>query len=122
MPRFTFSFFLFIASFNVNAQIDNFNLKCFGTEPFWNLEISKENIKFGLYDELKLKEKISVLETSANHTNRWFIKSFKEDSNSYINLESSNNCSDDMSDRVYLYNVSFFNQSEGYFTGCCTNL
>ncbi len=96
-------------------------LKCLGTEPFWSLAVDSR-VRFA-----RLGESPSVLSgsrptLSSNHTNVWFLKARGGHGElALLFLRRTDQCSDDMSDFSYRYEI--YLQIHGkVYSGCCNRL
>lgn len=94
-------------------------LWCYGTEPFWSVEIGQTDVSFtdpGM-DEPALVQPIEYY-TSVPHSPRGAIVA--GDISGFVSREL---CSDGMSDRQYGWRIDFLRSGNGghfMFSGCCT--
>lgn len=97
-------------------------LACFGTEPFWSLDIGTgPSAELSRPDETPVE--VTMLEpvTASNRTDRYAIFGQGGD-RVYTFIFHRNACSDGMSDRAYGISVDLFLTEEAgvnYVTGCC---
>ncbi|WP_221075576.1 hypothetical protein [Agarivorans aestuarii] len=113
---------LVVLSFMGVASSSATQLQCLGTEPFWGLDVEDGVIKYSDIDDnitmFELKEKLA----SINHTNRWIIQGAdSKEGKITISLNKTEQCSDDMSDFAYEYDVTFV-MGEKAFSGCCNRM
>lgn len=94
-------------------------LWCYGTEPFWSLEIGHSNVSFtdpGM-DEPALVQPTEYY-ASVPHSPRGALVA--GDITGFVSREM---CSDGMSDRQYAWRIDFLRTGNGgqfMFSGCCT--
>lgn len=94
-------------------------LWCYGTEPFWSVEIGQTDVSFtdpGM-DEPALVQPIDYY-ASVPHSPRGAIVA--GDISGFVSREL---CSDGMSDRQYGWRIDFLRSGNGghfMFSGCCT--
>jgi uncharacterized membrane protein len=94
-------------------------LWCYGTEPFWSVEIGQNDVRFtdpGM-DEPALVQPIEHY-ASVLHSPRGSIVA--GDISGFVSREM---CSDGMSDRQYGWRIDFLRSGNGghfMFSGCCT--
>ncbi|EIU6823060.1 hypothetical protein CGH09_23790 [Vibrio parahaemolyticus] len=99
---------------NASQKIDNQSLYCFGTEPHWSLKLDEGSISFDDYQGSALVAKISDIRNSQNHNN---VLALSLGSGSYMVLNKSGHCSDDMSDMNFEYEV--YIKIDKLYSGCC---
>jgi len=94
-------------------------LYCSGTEPFWGLSITKS--KF-IFDRENKKTHIKAVtpRTSANRPLDYLrvYRTKTNDNRLVIIAIRKTNCSDDMSDHTYKYNVLYI-MGKKIYDGCC---
>lgn len=96
---------------------------CTGTEPFWRLEIEKNEIKF---ETLGAEEKMTIVNNgpkAARGTLVEYISLYQgrtlENERQYLNvIIQKGQCSDFMSDTIYPFTVAVLSGSSLY-RGCC---
>ena len=104
-------------------------LKCIGTEPFWSLDLKGQDITLEDLDSARGSFKLSKAIASSNHTNRWFLtadgskqKGSKRKDSLSLALFKTNQCSDDMSDFSYEYDVIISTPDAQVLSGCCNRI
>jgi uncharacterized membrane protein len=109
---------------NSDKTATNFSsLECVGTEPFWSLDLKGSVVIFEDLDSVHGEFELSKVITSSNHTNRWLLLARNsESSNMSIALNKTDQCSDDMSDFSYEYEVMIVTPEEKLFSGCCNRI
>ncbi|MDJ0871194.1 MAG: hypothetical protein QNJ87_05455 [Gammaproteobacteria bacterium] len=96
-------------------------LKCIGTEPFWSLEVDSR-VRFARLGESPSTLSGSPSTLSSNHTNVWFLEAQGERGELVpLFLRRTDQCSDDMSDFSYRYEIYLQIQGKVY-SGCCNRL
>lgn len=95
---------------------DNSGYKCVGTEPFFNLEISKSvlNLRTGYLDESYSVDG----PIAARGTNSDFVSVFKSKDHDTVVSIVRGECSDGMSDDIYPYHM-VYSQADNALYGCC---
>lgn len=96
-------------------------LKCLGTEPFWSVDINKGELIFKDLGENATEFLVSNIDISDSHTNKWYL-SASSISKGFIRafLLQTGNCSDDMSDYKYKYQILFHDEKNNLtLSGCC---
>lgn len=94
---------------------------CFGTEPFWDVKISKTHMSFSDFDDQPKVEEIISRETAAGVGDEYaFVVKSKSLSATVITGE----CNDGMSDNIYTHHVmveggDVFNRP---VYGCCNKV
>ena len=98
-------------------------LKCLGSEPFWSLDVNQQKVTLEDLGSNQLNFQLTTATTSSNHTNRWFLtaSNYKKD-NLSIALIKTNQCSDDMSDFSYEYEVIISTPEAEVLSGCCNRI
>lgn len=111
---------LFIYILMPVCHAGNNELDCFGTEPFWDMSVVNQTVKFKINDERTISLKVAKPETAAG-TSIDYLKVYKSYSNqkNAILLIQKQVCSDGMSDRSYPYQVIFLHGDDAYI-GCCS--
>lgn len=102
----------------VYAQQGQFH--CYGTEPFWDLQVSQDSIHFKTLDH-KTQIKKTQPRQSANHTLaqfRLYQTKTQKDQQQVIIAINKVPCSDGMSDHIHPYHVALL-IGEKIFDGCC---
>lgn len=99
-------------------------LKCIGTEPFWSLDLKGQDIILKDLDSVRGSFKLSKAIASSNHRNRWFLtaESSKREDSLSLALFKTNQCSDDMSDFSYEYDVIISTPDAQVLSGCCNRI
>lgn len=101
-------------------------LVCTGTEPHWSLtsdEHSRLNLSASFLD--KPVTLISAqAQASVNQDTRWFINAVTTDGKQPValTLQRNSNCSDDMSDTVYKYDITIKFTGGVFASGGCNKL
>lgn len=96
-------------------------LNCIGTEPFWNLKVDTR-IRFKRMAEPYSTLSGSEAVLSGNHTNVWSLEAWSSGGErAVLFLRETGQCSDDMSDFRYRYEVFVRIGGEAY-SGCCNRL
>ena len=89
-------------------------LQCFGTEPFWQVEITQGGFQF------ETPENDSVFEHITRDAHAFFdVTTALIETESYSALIKYEGCSDGMSNRAYGLSISLFLDS-GVIGGCCS--
>lgn len=101
------------------AQTQKFNetLQCSGTEPFWSLTVTDGSATYSNMIDKDSAFAINNITSSSNHTNRWLFDLANDQGKLF--LAKTNACSDDMSERVYSYEISADLNNGVFITGCC---
>ena len=90
--------------------------KAGGTEPFWNVEITGEEIGFSTADGTN---NFSLPVSRMNKTDTgWTIKGFSDKHNINLYITLGEECSDGMSDRKYADTVKVEASESGTLNGC----
>ncbi|MEE1675025.1 hypothetical protein SNR37_000347 [Agarivorans aestuarii] len=98
------------------------DLSCLGSEPFWSLNAKGKHIEFSDINDQTIAFELSATLASLNHTNRWIIQGDGSQADTItISLSKTEQCSDDMSDFTYEYDVAFV-MGEKVFSGCCNRM
>lgn len=102
------------------AQANTQPITCFGTEPFWNMQIHQEMIKFS-QEDTQLSYSISPPQTAygmqESFTKKWIIDLNQENNGAAYIVK--HNCSDNMSDTIYPYEVILDLGQDKFYYGCC---
>ena len=97
------------------------SLHCIGTEPFWSLKVDSR-VRFARMAEPYTILSGSRATPSSNHTNVWSLEARGVGSErALLFLRRTDQCSDDMSDFRYRYEV-FVRISGDVYSGCCNRL
>jgi len=104
----------------IKVETDSILFKCFGTEPFWSIEVRKSGILFSGEDST-LFAFVEPISATARPV-EYFMTYFLEDQNgNKAQLVAKKGedfpCSDGMSDNEYQYHVSFLYKNQ-MFEGC----
>jgi len=94
---------------------------CFGTEPFWGLDIKNDELKFqrdGLVMELKGVKAGKAIGASESFIALYQGKVVGKDRFLNVIIMRDNQCSDGMSDRSYPARVHVLSGNDLYI-GCC---
>jgi len=99
-------------------------LKCLGTEPFWSIDVKDNNLSMEDLNGTVKNFTLNAAIQSDNHNNRWFLKANDNKDNSpvILALTKSDQCSDDMSDFNYEYDVTALIQGDKVLSGCCNRI
>lgn len=100
------------------AEFDD-PLKCLGTEPFWSLDAEGGEITFSDMEESESTYAALEINPSQNHTNAWLFRLAGGDKEGRLMLTRTEQCTDDMSDRLYEDAVGFELPEGRFLTGCC---
>lgn len=93
----------------------NTSYQCFGTEPFWGMELVDNKLVLDLFDETKNTETVLSRDTAAGMANEFaFIAKTKNSTATIVTGE----CSDGMSDNVYSHHV-VYTDGKVVLYGCC---
>lgn len=108
---------------NMETTASFSTLKCLGSEPFWSLDVNRQKVTLEDLSSNQLSFQLTKATTSINHTNRWFLtaNNSKKD-NLSIALIKTNQCSDDMSDFNYEYEVIISTPEAEVLSGCCNRV
>ncbi|CCN84397.1 hypothetical protein VIBNISFn27_960001 [Vibrio nigripulchritudo SFn27] len=100
------------------------SLMCIGTEPFWSLDVEQDKATFEDLDENKVFFQVDKVIQSLNHTNRWFVtlKSKATDRPNFMTVHRTGECSDDMSDNQYEFEMMLLTEDSISYSGCCNKL
>lgn len=103
------------------AQLAEFDdpLKCLGTEPFWSLDTAGGEVTFSDMGEAEDRYAVLEINGSQNHTNAWLFRLTDGDSEGRLMLTRTEQCTDDMSDRLYEYTIGVELPEGRFLTGCC---
>lgn len=105
---------ILILTFSFSA-LANSNYKCFGTEPFWGMELVNNSLTLDLFDEEKITEEVLSRDTAAGLATEFaFIAKTNKSSATIVTGE----CSDGMSDRIYSHHV-VYTDGKVVLYGCC---
>jgi uncharacterized membrane protein len=100
---------------------DSVLFKCFGTEPFWNIQVRKSGILFSNFEDSTLfayKEPISAVSRPVEYFMTYFLEDQKGNKAQLVAQKGENcPCSDGMSDNDYEYHVSFLYKNQ-MWEGC----
>jgi len=97
-----------------SAMADS-NYKCFGTEPFWGMELTQNKLILDLFGDSKISEDLISRETAQGVGEEYvFVASTKTASATIITGE----CNDGMSDDIFSHHVVYKNASTTLY-GCC---
>lgn len=106
----------------IKVGTDEVLFRCFGTEPFWGIEIRKSGILFsnsGMDSTLfAYKEPIAATARPAEYFKTYFLES-QDEKNAQLVLKKGEECacSDGMSDNEYEYHAFFLYENQ-MFEGC----
>ncbi len=104
----------------LTAKLANFKtIVCTGTEPYWRISIEGGHINHDIADIQTPYALVSVVE-SFNHNNQWWLKGKRSSLPELdIVLKKSSQCSDDMSEQIFDFEVSLIVGDQAY-SGCCS--
>ena len=94
-------------------------MKCTGTEPFWNLEITDKQLKVKMMDGPRYVVPVSFRQTSANNRTIAVIAGANATNSAQTFLQKTDNCSDGMSDTNYPYSITGVVNGRQVISGCC---
>ena len=94
-------------------------MKCTGTEPFWNLEITDKQLKVKMMDGPRYVVPVSFRQTSANNRTIAVIAGANGTNSAQTFLQKTDNCSDGMSDTNYPYAITGVVNGRQVISGCC---
>jgi uncharacterized membrane protein len=98
------------------------NLFCVFTEPFYSVDVENGDLIFKDMSEKSIPFLVTKIQQSLNHTNTWVLKAkSSKDGNVMMFIQETNNCSDDMSDFTYKYNIVFHSESKNITLSGCGN-
>ncbi|MDQ2090371.1 SH3 domain-containing protein [Marimonas arenosa] len=94
-------------------------LTCFGTEPFWNLEITQGDLaRFSAPNQGVAHYTVGLLQRSVNRTDRFVLLGGR-----LVAVISRTSCNDGMSDRNYGLAIDLLPDVEtgaALYSGCCS--
>lgn len=105
-----------IALFALCSIAQGAELTCFGTEPFWGAEISRNKISINDFDKT-ITEKVHHKRSAAGTTEGY--NDVYQTRNMTVVTKLTNNCNDGMSDNIFEYDVTLITKTK-VLTGCCT--
>lgn len=94
-------------------------MKCTGTEPFWNIEITDKQLKVKMMDGPRYVVPVSFRQTSANNRTIAVIAGANGTNSAQTFLQKTDNCSDGMSDTNYPYSITGVVNGRQVISGCC---
>lgn len=94
-------------------------IKCTGTEPFWSITISEENLSVDVMDGLKYTVPVRLRQTSANNTKIAVIAGQDTRNETQVFLQKIEACSDGMSDKRYPFAITALLNKQRVISGCC---
>lgn len=100
-------------------------LECLGTEPFWALQIDPSGLgTFESMDKQGIPFLVEAKENAQGRTDLWHLSFAASTSGKLMTafLSASGNCSDDMSDHRYKYEVFLSKSPLGVLKGCCNRI
>lgn len=100
------------------------NARCFGTEPFWSLDIGDDGATFETPEAMPLDFERTARLGSRNRIDR-FAQIYENELGGIVAALRNASCSDGMSDRAYGWEVDLLLVVAGednaqLFSGCCT--
>jgi uncharacterized membrane protein len=103
------------------VQAANLNMQCFGTEPFWSLDITAPDARFEELSNVPARMNATV---TLGRTGVWAVD-LDSLSASMTAIITARACSDGMSDRRYGWALNVLRrgigaENAGVLTGCCT--
>jgi uncharacterized membrane protein/SH3-like domain-containing protein len=95
-------------------------LDCGGTEPFWNITISKQGVRYRDAEQQSMNFPVFSLNYSSNESNVWSIKAKnKANQKSAVLFLQQDRCDDGMSDNEYKYHIFVRFHNDIVLSGCC---
>lgn len=97
------------------------DLKCGGTEPFWDLTIGAKKAKYWDQDEIGKKTTLDILSVQdargmmPGEVRKYRFKNAWSIADAVVLRKK---CDDGMSDTIYPYSITFTTESK-VFSGCC---
>ncbi|WP_152460891.1 COG3650 family protein [Palleronia sp. THAF1] len=95
---------------------------CFGTEPFWTLNISDDALRFDRLDEGVADFTAGNRETAIGRRDQWSARAFRDGRNLTV-VVGTEACNDGMSDRAYGLRATVListDTSHDHYAGCCS--
>ncbi len=94
-------------------------MRCFGTEPFWDLMmVQGQWMRLGTPEGKDVKFHAGLLQSASGHPHRFSIRG-SGDKGVLVGVIRRQQCSDGMSDRLYGLEIDAV-LDDSHFTGCCT--
>lgn len=103
-----------LLTLSLTAMADT-NYSCFGTEPFWGIEVKGDSVTFNPYDLVPATEKITSRENALGVTEGYALMITTATTTTAITTAE---CNDGMSDNVYTHTV-LYKTPDALFYGCC---
>ncbi|MFN3785752.1 MAG: SH3 domain-containing protein [Thiothrix sp.] len=94
-------------------------IKCTGTEPFWSITISEQDVNVDMVDGLKYSVPVRLRQTSANNTKIAVIAGQDTRNETQMFLQKVEACSDGMSDKRYPFAITALLNKQRVISGCC---
>ncbi|MEB4590306.1 SH3 domain-containing protein [Candidatus Thiothrix sp. Deng01] len=94
-------------------------LNCAGTEPFWRIDISANQLKVNMNDGPQYNVPVTFRQTSANNTSIAVIAGEKGTDETQAFMQKVESCSDGMSDVSYPYAITAVLNNRQVISGCC---
>jgi uncharacterized membrane protein len=103
-----------------NADGLAMDLRCLGTEPFWNIHIQESRMELDRMGD-KTSFTVSAPVASVNHVNIWSVTFANKATGAggVVFVERTGRCSDDMSDHQYEYTLRARLEDGTVLSGCC---
>lgn len=98
---------------------DKTRLRCGGTEPFWGIDITKEQAIFSPAGGERLVLPIKFRSASENNPTIAAVDARNQNRNITLFLQKVESCSDGMSDIAYPFSVTALINSNVVYSGCC---
>lgn len=95
-------------------------LSCLGTEPFWSLAIDEGQADYESFEGKTRSLALTRVRQSTNHSNQWLLALKNGSDRGTAFLMRTGQCSDDMSDRSYPYQLSIELPDGSFLSGCCS--
>lgn len=94
-------------------------IKCTGTEPFWSITISEQDLNVDMLDGLKYTVPVRLRQTSANNTKIAVIAGQDTRNETQVFLQKVEACSDGMADKRYPFSITALLNKQRVISGCC---
>lgn len=99
-------------------------LRCFGTEPFWSLDVDASGMRFEGMDLPSLQTSLAARTRAAGISGRYGLAGWGADGAAGLHaIVRREECTDGMSDRVFGFSVDLLLQPDDgllQYAGCCS--